>query len=82
MNIKLVSYDREERTVTIQVGQKQKTISGLGDMNRDELLNYLHTVAKQEFSNLEPLEADLSDLQGKNLPELDEEGKEVKVKSK
>ncbi len=82
MNIKLVNYNRNERTVTIQVGQKQKTISGLGDMNREELLGYLHTVAKQEFSEALPVEADLTDLVGKNLPELDESGKEVMVKSK
>lgn len=82
MNIKLVNYNRNERTVTIQVGQKQKTISGLGDMNREELLGYLHTVAKQEFAEALPVEADLTDLVGKNLPELDESGKEVRIKSK
>lgn len=69
MNITLVSYNAEERTATIRVGRNEKTISGLGDMSKRDLVAYLTAIANQEFAEKPALEADLSDFVGKRLPD-------------
>lgn len=72
MNITLVSYNAEERTATIRVGQNEKSITGLGDMSKKELVAYLTAIAEQEFSDKPALEADMSDLVGKSLPRVED----------
>lgn len=72
MKITLVSYDADARSATIRVGESEKTIIGLGDMGKKDLVAYLTSVAEQEFKAPEPLAVDLSEYVGKSLPNAED----------